>query len=261
MPRPPRALCLVLAILPLAACAAPSFRATPRYGTLAIDGEFGISSGSVTAGNDLQELGLEDDDGVFGARVEIDWGSPNFSFALSGSDHGGDGTLEAEISQGGTTIPAGEAVHSDFELGLGEAALTFDLVPGDLVDLGIGVGVLGIDLEWAITSQSTGDTIDTDEFVFVPVLALRGATQLGPVELSLLASGLDVEVDGDEASVYDLDFQALWRFTSDENALIGALVAGWRYLDFDLDYESDDDDEVDAEVSLNGPYLGLTLGF
>src|SRR5262249_54108985 len=65
-------------------------------------------------------------------------GGTHATFELSDSSHDGSGTLQADVSDGTTTIPAGTAVDSKLDLVLGEALVTWDFVPGDLVEAGLG---------------------------------------------------------------------------------------------------------------------------
>ena len=250
-----RALILVAA----AACSTPTATVVPRFGSLDIDGEFGISGTVNAQSNDISSIGLEDDHSVFSGRADLGWGSPHFTLAYSASDHSGTGMLEAELSQGGVTIPANTAVDSRFKLGLSEALLTFDLIPLENIELGLGFGAVGLDMDVNIVAVSTGDRIFTDEFAVAPVLAVRAAGQLGPIELSGLLAGLDVEVDGSQAQILDLDLAARWQFTR-KSRLLGALTAGWRRFSLGLDYE-DAGDQVTAEFALTGPYFGLAFGF
>jgi hypothetical protein len=252
---PPSALALLAA---LGACGTPEFAVVPRIGTLELDGEIGLASGSVSAVNDVSDLGLEKDESVFSGSFDMKWGSPHLYVALSQSEHGGDGTLSADLMYEGTTIPAGTDVSSDLELALSQAVLTFDLLPTEIWELGLGFGVLAADFDLDVRSDSIGESIEAQEFVPIPVLALRGGVELGPFEVSALAMGIDAEIEDAEADVLDLDVQVRWVFSQD--LIVGALAVGYRRVDLTLDYE-DDDDNVVADLVLDGPYLGLVLGF
>jgi hypothetical protein len=248
-----------LPLVAAAACSTPTATVVPRFGSLDIDGEFGISGTVNAESNDISSIGLEDDNTVFSGRADLGWGSPHLTLAFSASDHSGMGMLDAELSQGGVTLPVNTAVDSTFKLGLSEALLTFDLIPSDVIELGLGFGAIGLDMDVDIVSVATGDRVFTDEFAVAPVLALRGAGKIGPIELSGLLAGLDVEVDGTQAQVLDLDLAARWQFTRNSR-LLGALTAGWRRFSLGLDYQ-DSGDEVQADFALTGPYFGLAIGF
>jgi hypothetical protein len=243
----------------VSSCGAPSFGITPRLGKLDIDGNIGVESTGVTAKNSVESLGLVEDDSVFGGRVDLDWGGVHVTAAGQSSTHDGDGVLEADLSQGGTTITAGTAVESKLDIGIYSGVVTFDLLPTDNFELGLGLGVAAIDFDVSFTDPNSGDRIATDETVPLPVLALRGAVALGPVDVSVLASGISVAIDGDEATYIDLDAMARVRVLGSGDRFTGWLALGWRQIDLDAEYEDDGEAELDLEFS--GPYFGLTFAF
>lgn len=235
----------------------------PRIGMLDIDGHIGIAdtSSGVTATNDLKTLGLEDDSSVLGARVDGQVGGMHATFALSSSSHGGTGTAQATMTDdNGNTITANDPVESDFDVRMGEAIVTWDLVPGDMVEVGLGLGVSVFDLDASFTDQTTGDTIEAQQAVPIPVLALRAGVDFGRLDVSALLGGMSVDFDGNNVSFYDFDLMARWQLFGDGGKILGSVVGGYRYIDFDLEYE-DPDSEVDASMTLDGPYLGMSFGF
>lgn len=248
-----------LAALLLAACSAPRFDVTPRFGTLDIDGQLGISSGAVSAKADLNTAGLQEDDSVLGARVDFDWGPSHLMVSGQQSEHGGDGTLDATISSGGTTITAGTDVASEFDLGLYTAAYTFDFIPTDLLEVGLGLGVSYLDIKASFTDSITNDTIDGDEGIPLPLLAMRLGTRFWRIDASLQGQGIAATVDGDEVMYIDLDLMAKLHLLGGDDHLGGHLTAGYRWVDLELDYENDDGDQVDGDATFSGPYIGLTL--
>lgn len=254
-----RSLTGLAAALLITACSTPRLDVTPRWGTLDIDGKLGVSTGPVTAKADLNSAGLQQDDSVLGARVDFDWGGSHVMVSGQQSEHGGDGTLDATLSSGGTTITAGTDVTSEFDLGLYSAAYTFDFVPTDLVEVGLGLGVSYIDVQSSITDSNTNETIDGDESLPVPVLAARLGARIWRIDASLQAQGIAAELDGDEILYVDLDLMAKLRLLGGEDHLGGHLTAGYRWVDLELEYENDDGDQVDGDATFSGPYIGLTL--
>ncbi len=250
---------LLIVLGALSSCGAPSFGVTPRLGKLDIDGEIGVQSAGVSATNSVESLGLVEDDSVFGARVDLDWGGVHVTASGQSSTHDGDGVLEAELSQGGTTITAGTAVASELDIGLYSGVVTFDLLPTDNFELGLGLGVSVADFDTSFTDETTGDRIATDEVVPIPVLAARGGFALGPVDVSVLAAGMAVAIDGDEATYIDLDAVARVRVLGSGDRFTGWLALGWRQVELDAEYEDDGEAELDLEFS--GPYFGLVFAF
>jgi hypothetical protein len=242
-----------------AACSTPRFQVMPRYMPVDIDGGFGISSTGIDASNDLDDIGVEKDSGVIGARVDLKWGMPHLTLSTQTSAHDGNGTLTADLGQDGTTIPAGADVHTDLDLGLHQAVLTFDLAPTDIVELGLGLGVTAIDLDMKVTDDDTGETIDTDEAVPLPVLALRGAVRQGNFEVAALVTGMSLDISDVDVSFFDVDVFGRWKFLGGDDHLRGSLVIGYRMVTLDVEYD-DGDDEVELDMDLTGPYIGLQFG-
>ena len=256
---------LLLAVLvhSLACASCASVKVIPRLGQMNIDGHIGIADAStgVTATNDLDTLGLDDDSSVFSGRVDLQGGGAHATFALSSSSHGGTGVATATLDDGsGSTVMAGSMVDSDFDVTLGEAIVTWDLIPGEAIELGIGLGASVFDLDGALTDLTSGDTVDANQAVPIPVLAVRGGIDLGRLDFSALLGGVDVNIGGDEASFYDLDLMARLELFGKGGKVLGDVVLGYRYVDLQVDYE-DGSEAVDAAVRLSGPYLGLSIGF
>ncbi len=227
----------------------------PRYGLADIDGEFGISSTNVTGQADLNQMGLEEED-AFGARADFKWGLPHFIVSGQGSEHEGDGTLSAEVSQGPITIPVGSNVSSSLDLGLYSGLLLFDLLPTENFELALGAGVSVIDFDLSIVDQGSGDTVQSDEVLLLPVIAANAGLKFGSFELALLVSGFDLSYDNDSGTFIDGDAFARWRFLGGDSHVRASLIAGWRATLLDVDLE-ESGDSIEGEVELSGPYVGL----
>ena len=251
----------ILAALPWLAwgCFVPEIAVEPRYGPVDVEGEIGISSGSSSATNDVDAVGIEDDDGALGVRGDFKWGSPHLTLDLQQSTHDGDGVLEADLSQGGVTIAAGTPVETDFDLGLYSAYLTFDLIPGDL-ELGLGFGVAGVDLDFESTDPGTGQSVSTDELLPVPMIAGRAGIGLGPVDLEALVGAMAYKSGDTDVTLVDGHASGRFRILGDGDRLSGALVGGLRYVMIDAEYE-DGSDDVTGDLEVLGPFVGLRLQF
>ncbi|MFN0007317.1 MAG: hypothetical protein ACKVXR_05365 [Planctomycetota bacterium] len=252
---PPLALALVGA-----SCVSVSV--VPRFGPLDVDGRIGVNDASsgLTARNDLDDVGIDRDNTVLGARADLEVGGMHTTLALSDSSHGGSGTLAAELSDGTTTIPAGTDVESDLDLTIGEAMVTWDLVPGDTVEVGIGLGATIFRVDSSFQAPSTGDEIATDETVPIPLLAARVGLAFGDFDVSAVLGGMRLDIDGESNSFYDLDFMARMRIFGQEDVFAGALVLGYRHVDLSAEYE-DSGSRVEAHVRIRGPYIGFSFGF
>ena len=234
----------------------------PRYGRLNIDGSIGVngaSSGS-SARNDYKAMGLQDDTSVPSGRVDLGAAGVKATFSLSQSSHGGTGTLQSDVSDGTTTIPAGTSVNTDFDVVLGQGIVTWDLVPGDLVEAGIGLGVSAFDVDARITNPAASQSIGAHGFLPVPVVAGRVGLDFGKIDVSLLADGMDVRADGKDVTLLDLDFMARWKLIGTVGGFAGALAAGYRYVDLRFD-TADSSKSIESTTRLSGPWIGLSLGF
>lgn len=253
-------LACILALL--TSCALPSLDVMPRYGQLDVDGDIGAAlSGTTLLTNDIKDVGIEDDDGYPGVLLDLDFGSPHFIFMGQNSIHDGDGVLSQDITLDGTTITAGTAVATDFDLGIYSFLGVFDLVPTDKVDVGLGLGVTVLDLDMEIADTMSTNSIATDESLPLPVLAGQVAVQLTKrIGVGGTISGIAVDIDGDDVAYVDADMYGRLTLFREGKRGRGSLVLGYRWIDLDIEYD-DDTDVVDLDMTFSGPYLGLELSF
>lgn len=249
----------VTALSLCSACAAPYIAVEPRYGVMDLDGDIAVSSGAITASNSLDALGLDDEEDAIGARVDARWLMPHLTVWGSQQDYEGDGTLDATLSQGGTTITAGTAVESELDLGMLNGVVTFDLFPGDTIEAGIGLGVSLFDVESKVTDPGV-NSIDIDESLALPLIAGRLGAKFWRMEVEALLSGMALDVDGDDVTFHDLDLNARIRVLGSGDHATGHFVLGYRDVALDLDYD-DGGDAVEANIELSGPYIGLRFRF
>jgi len=245
-----------------AACSAPSFSVEPRVAIPKPSGHLAAATpgGSLVA-NDVEDaLNLEADGASLGIRADIELGSPHIVLAWMQSASDGDGTLTGQLSDDGVILPADTDVATDFDLGLASGIVTFDLVPTEMVEVGIGFGVHVVDLDASVTSRDPGNPgrIDLETTLPVPVLAIQAGVEFGRLELRGLASGMDYSSSGDSATFLDFDVGARFRILGE--GVTGSLALGWRYSRLDARYE-DDDDNADVDLRLSGPYFGIAIGF
>lgn len=246
---------LALVFLPCAACFAPSLEVTPHYGSSKLTGDFAIANGSVSAATGVDDIGLGDREGTPGARVDLKWGSPHLSIDVEQTKYSGSGQTTVDLSQGGTTIPANTNVDSNLDLTYGNALITFDLLPTDMFELGIGLGVEAAHLKTEVDAPSLNRNISTDETVPIPVLALRAGVTLGAFTVDGTICGVKLNYSGDDLRFYDLDLRARWAAFEHVHFMIG-----YRRWDVNLDYE-DGSDNVQLDVVSAGPYFGITAAF
>ncbi len=244
-------------------CFLPTVSATPRVAFMQLDGDVRLErtdSGVTTAGTaTTEQLGLGDDDTVFNPRADVKWGGLQLTVSNLGVGFAGQGTLDSSIELPfGDFVVTGD-VESRFELDITSAALTFDVVPTDIVDVGIGVGVAYTDIDAFIQEALTLETIETSETAPVPMVALRAAVDIGRVRLEGLGQALEIEIEGDDVALYDIDLAASVRLLN--AAGFGAyLTGGYRMINAQANYD-DDGTQVDLDIELSGPYIGATIMF
>jgi hypothetical protein len=244
----------------LAACSAPRVEVIPRIQHAALGGSFAANSGGIaSASNDVDDLGLGESSDEFGGRADLVLGGSTFTFAYSPASFSGSGTLNGDVSNNGTTIPAGSSVTTDLKLDMGSVIWTHDFIPGDAFEVGLGLGAHWIDFHSTMTDGVNNLTFD--QSVPVPVLALRGGAAFGPFDVSALLSGIELKDGSDKATLFDADLMARWRFFGGvAGALSGSLVLGWHTTQTKVDY-TDSGDHVDADFDVTGVYYGLSVGF
>lgn len=245
-------------------CSLPTVSATPRIAWMRLDGEIGAQTDAQGGSGTLQrtdtdQLGMSEQPPTFAPRAELDWSAVHlFADGLSTSFEG-TGNVNGTFSIDDLVIMGNVPVHTQFDLAFARALLTFDLVPTDLVDIGIGVGVGVYDIDARITDLTLNQSASTEQVAPVPLAAGRIATDIGPVQLSGILSGIHAPLDDLSVTLFDADVAASYEFAS-LSKLDGHIVIGYRHIGLDADYE-DEDDNVETDVRISGPYIGLTLSF
>lgn len=251
---------LAMVLLLAGGCAVPAVDIMPRYGTFDVEGNFGITnspSGAVPVA-DMNVAGFGKDGGFLGLRADLDAGSPVFSLSTQITEHGGSGIVENTLTSGDGTILDGSMVDSEMSLGLHQMAVTFDMVPSDMIDVGLGFGVTVIDLDASMTDGF--ESLTTRKTLPMPVLALRGKVDLGDFEATGMISGMDVSVNGDSAFFLDLDLFAQYHLLGGDERVAGAIALGYRSTRLALDYE-DNSDRIKADLRFSGPYVAIVVSF
>ncbi|MCY2959892.1 MAG: hypothetical protein NTY35_06970 [Planctomycetota bacterium] len=257
-----RVLVATLLAAALAGCSAPRLAVEPRVARPSVSGHVASAApGDPLTSNDIAgDLNLEEDDAAPGVRADLEFGSPHVVLAWSRSENEGDGTLTGQIADDGVVLTAGTDVATSVDLGLFSALVTFDLVPSETFELGLGFGLHVADLEADVVSREVGNPgrVRLDTTIPIPVLALQAGAEFGRFEISGLLSGIYYAADGDEATFYDVDLGARFRILGESVA--GSIAAGWHYTRLDAEY-ADSNDNADVDLRLSGPYLGLTISF
>lgn len=252
-----RLLPLALLCLPTA-CGLPQAGLSMRYLDLEVEGDILVTQSAATSAADLETMGLQDDS-TFSPRADFEWGGFHVSASQSTTDHSGSGQVDATIEYNGVTISGGENVQTDFELGLTNVLMTWDVIPGDMVEIGLGVGAMLMDFDANIMStDNPGNDVTLDEQFPIPMIVGRAGLEVAGFDLEGVLGGLSVNIDGDEATVLDLDVGLSYELVDIGGAVMGHIMVGYRSFDIDVQYD-DDDGEVDFDSSFSGPYFGISL--
>jgi hypothetical protein len=247
----------------LGACAAPKVAVEARYMSLEIEGDLAAEdmAAGVSTATELEALGLTGSDETFGARVDIDLGSPHFTFYGLQAAFAGTGTTTAEIDLGGgNVIGADVDVDTEFDFAGYTGMLTFDLVPSDFVEVGIGIAVMLVELEFTLQEVGGPNSIESEESLPVPLGALRAGFDIGPFELDTSIAAIDLDIDEGELSIMDIDLAARYHLFGGDERAAGFIVLGYHSLELEAQYE-DGTSDVDINFLIEGPYVGFRLAF
>lgn len=243
-----------------AGCAVPSVDVMPRYGVVNVDGTFGVkdkSSPGALESADLGTAGFQKDSSVLGLRADVDFGMPRVVVSLQNSNHDGSGVLDATLTDSnGNTIVANTPVDSKLDLGVYQGLVTWDLVPTDLAEFGIGFGLTAIDADASVTEQGGSNALDVDELIPLPVLALRGGVQAGDLELTGLLDGMKLSLSNDEVSFIDFDVFARYAVFGGDERMRLSIALGYRHIEVDLEAD-DGSEQALLDASFSGPYFAL----
>jgi len=238
-----------------AACVAPAFSVEPSIGILNADGDLAVTSaGNPVVRNSLGDLGIDGDESAPGVRADLKWGMPHITLETQSADWSGSGSA----SNFGGIPGANVAVDSDLEIAVHRGLITFDFVPTDLVEVGLGLGVSVLDIEASVSEQGNpANREDLDEVLPIPVIAVRAAVNVWRFEFEALVTGVDATIDGNHAAYYDTDVAARFRLFG-VGPVDALLTAGYRRIDVDARYD-DGGDSVRADFTFDGPYVGLRV--
>lgn len=241
-------------------CSAPSFDVTPRVMWLDLEGELGAATGGVTGTTSWDRLGLDEEPTVPAVRGDLHAGALDLTIDAMAVSFEGTGQTDAQLELDGVTIPAATAVDSELDLAALRITSTWDLVPSELITIGIGVGLAVVDVSSRIENIGNGETIDSDEVVPLPYGAVRIGLDLGALEFEGLGSVLAVDIGDSEASYFDVDALARWRILGGADRVNLSLAAGYRFSDIEIEYD-DGSETVRIDAQLSGPWIGATITF
>lgn len=250
------AACLFLA----SACSAPSASIAPAYGSYGLGGEFSATDGGASASSSMSSLGLDDATGGFSPRADLAFLGFDLSLSALSTSLDGSGTTEGDIVIGGSTISGGANVDTDMSIDTFSGVVTWDLIPSDLVDFGLGVGVTVVSLDMEMEETVGGTSIETDETIPIPLLAARGSVGIGDFEVLGRVGYMNLSVGGTDVTFVDYDIALMYHLFGGSTHGAGNLAIGYRGFDLDAEYD-DGGSTIEADFTLDGPYVGLSISF
>ncbi|MCP3914901.1 MAG: hypothetical protein GY711_04980 [bacterium] len=253
-------LAVVLLAFSSACATRPRVSAMPRIGDVELDGDvIAEPAGPVSGRASADSLGLDEDEGVFLPRADLDWDRMHVTVQGYSAEFSGEGVADATLDLGdGNPITVGAAVRSDADLTLLTGSVTYDFFPGLPFELGLGAGLGLIDYDVRIAAIAGPGAIETDDDLPFGFLTLRLARAFGDFELVGIASGVGVEFDDDDVDYFDADVSLGWRVV--ERSLDLQLMGGYRFQTLDYEF-SNNGGRSGVDIDLDGPYVGLVLSF
>jgi outer membrane protein len=194
------------------------------------------------------ELGFDDDDGFqgyisFEHPIPI---IPNILVQRTVIDTDANGNIDSKIFDG---VPFNGPVQSTIDLTHTDATLYYEILD-NWISLDIGLTARFFEEGFKITQTNVPDrsaSLDVDEVIPMVYAAIK---------FDLPLTGLYVGADGngikyDDDTILDLKAMIGW-----ESSIGLGIEAGYRY--FDIQYE---DNQEEADVTIEGPYAGLFFHF
>jgi hypothetical protein len=202
---------------------------------------------------------------IYGARI----GFAPFELSISQFSHTrnqngtiGDGGLFL-----GEALVGDLAVDSTFDIDATKMMLGFDMMNTSVARVGLLVGLDVFNFnQFRFTAQEANGTgilagdyqnVLVDQEVPVPIIGIRGDMAIPGTDIRLGAeiSGVSIDVDDVNASFFDHDINVNMEIF--EN---GEAVIGYRVVQLNIDGIIDTT-EINMDMSMSGPYFGVSFYF
>ncbi len=234
----------------------------PYMASNTLEGSISSSGSGAGVSTDLESLGIDDSEAVFGGRIDLQGDTSHWSIShssTSSSATGGD--LAANLEIDGITLSGIVPVDTEMEVGATSVLWTHDWGLGDTAHFGLGFGVTALQLGADFSGEELGNpgvpvTASMDETLPVPLIGVRLGGDVGPIRLEASYAFLNVDAEDAEVSVTDFDVYTGLDILGD----FGSLVVGYREFSIDAEFESDSD-SANLDLTLGGPYAGVRFGF
>jgi hypothetical protein len=168
----------------------------------------------------------------------------------------GDGT-----GQFGGGFAGDFAINSTLDIDTIKMMLGIDMLNTSVARVGV---LLGFDLlsfnKFSLTEVSTGaiqNVLKEGQEVPVPIIGLRADVAIPGTDIRLGAemTGISIDIDGIEASLFDHDINLNMEIFENAEA-----VVGYRIVDINIDGDIDGT-IINMDLSMSGPYFGVSVYF
>jgi outer membrane protein len=207
-------------------------------------------SGTVGADNfDVNEFSLAEDNVTF-IQVALEHPIPlvpNILVAHSKIETNGAAMLTENVTFGDDTFIVGSDVVADMNLSHTDATLYYEILD-NWVNLDLGLTARQYRGDLAVVSEFQSENIELSGYL--PMVYGVARFDLPFTGWSVIAQGNGTSYKGDRHT--DLTAKVRWDFVP---ALDFAVEAGYRVMTLDLQ----ELDELQSDLEIKGPYLGLSL--
>jgi hypothetical protein len=201
--------------------------------------------------NSIGGLGADETTGSAYLRAEADWGPHRVRLSGFGATPSGEGTLAEPFGD----LAAGTNVRSQLDYVNFNGAYTWDVVPTDLVRVGLGVemGWHSWDLLVDDRGSLAFESLEAD--LFLPMPCVDAELDLGPVSLVANFGAFDIDMGDADGQYYNAE--AFLRWTP---IMSVEFMGGWRSLSVDANGEADGR-KFDADFDVSGWFIGGGIAF
>lgn len=251
---PARFAALLLVWIPSAALALPGFEAGVR-GTYWFP-DHSATAQSTTSGVTETKFDVKDDLGVgdedfLSGEAFVRFGRITFRLGYLPVRFDGSKTLARSIVFAGQTFPVSDNVISRLDVTLLDAELQVDLLRPDLVAANLSFGLVGkvkyVDGEVELSGSVQSDKEDFT--VPIPMIGLAAGAGILADLVRVDARAAGMAYSGNH--LYEAD-----AFASIIPLPFFRIQGGYRYIELKVD-----EDDVEVDLVLKGPYVGAQLSF
>lgn len=215
--------------------------------------EYGGNAGTVAV--DLNELNIDEESNNF-YYIALEHPVPllpNILLQKTDITSSETATLTSNFTLDNESFSVNDEVTTDIDLTHTDATLYYEVLD-NWVNLDVGLTLRAFDGQASVTSKTTlaSETVDLDEVI--PLLYIKTQFDLPFTGWSIAADGNAIGYSGDTFS----DLSAKIAYNSDALPLLDlGIEIGYRRMALEVE----DDGNLTADLTVDGPYAAVTLHF